>query len=140
MTAKLGPALELQFAIITALKANDELKALIGSPPRIHQDPPVTPKFPYLMIGPDQNVPDLAQGLDGSEIFFDIHIWSTASPGFNECKKIAAAICAALPEAVTLSENRNLLVERHNEHHFFDQDGITKHGVVTFRALVEPSG
>lgn len=140
MTAPLGPSLELQIAINTALKASTDLQSLIGNPLRLYQDVPPNPTFPYITIGDDQNVPDLAQGLDGSEIFLDIHVWSRAS-GYTECKKIGAAIKACFPVdgSLTLTENRDLLIERRSEQHMVDQDETTKHGIYTFRALVEPA-
>lgn len=139
MTVQNGPGLELQIAIIAILKADADLKTLAGNPVRIYQDVPDVPKFPYITIGDDQNVPDLAQFLDGSEIFLDIHIWAR-SPGMTVCKQIGATIKAALPDALTLSQSRNLLVERRNERYFTDADTITSHGVLTLRALTEPSG
>lgn len=140
MTAPLGPSLELQGAIVTALKASTDLQSIIGSPIRLYQDVPPNPVFPYITIGDDQNVPDLAQGLDGSEIYLTINVWSRAS-GYSECKKIGASIKACFPvdTGLSLSENRCLLIERRNEQHMMDQDTITAHGIYTFRALVEPA-
>jgi len=142
MTAPLGPSLEMQNAVTEALRADSDLKTLVGNPIRLFSIVPANPTFPYLTIGDDQNVPDLAQFLDGSEIFFDVHVWARgpSSPSqMSKCKQIGATLVAALPEALSLTENRNLLVERRNERYFMDPDTVTAHGVVTFRALVEPA-
>lgn len=139
MTVKYGPGLDLQIALVAILKADADVKGLLGTPARIYQDVPDLPTFPYVTIGDDHNVPDLAQFLDGSEIFLDIHVWSRG-PGMTECKKIGATIMSAIPPAVVLSQNRNLLVEPRNQRYLTDADTITSHGVITLRALTEPSG
>ena len=140
MTAPLGPSLELQGAVLAAIKASPTLKTLAGNPVRVFDNVPTDTAFPYITIGPDQNVPDMVQGLDGSEIFFDVHVWSRTST-FQECKTIGAAIkaCFPLDGALSLTENRNLLIERRSEQHMIDQDNVTKRGIYTFRALVEPA-
>lgn len=142
MTA-LGPSLDLQNAVAELLRASADLKALCGNPVRLYQDVPANPKFPYITIGDSQDVPDLAGAddcfLDGSEIFFDLHVWARPPTGGTaQEKQIGAAIRAALPAEVSLTENRNLLLERRNEHHMTEPDTVTLHGVYTFRALVEP--
>lgn len=140
MTVSLGPDLELQIAIVTALKASADLKTLLGDPIRLYQDVPDDAAFPYITIGPGQTLPDLAECIDGSEVFPAIHIWSRAN-GWSEAKKIAATIWAVLGVATfTMTQNRCLLFERDG---LGDQqgemvDGITKHIISHYRALCEP--
>ena len=136
-----GPDLQLQGAIVAKLKADTGLQALIGSPVRLYQDVPAPAAltFPYVTIGEGQNVPDQVQCIDGSEIFLDLHVWSRAT-GFAECKRIAAIIESALNDAVlTLDDHRCVEIERDGARYLRDQDLVTKHGVVTFRALTEPA-
>jgi hypothetical protein len=153
VTSKLGPSLELQGAIVTALSADAALKALIGVPPRIN--PPQSKDWPgsYIEIGEGQEVADLAECIDGSEVIFDIHIWSRGpNPGvieasFADAKKIAATIWDCLKSAnLVLTENRLLpleaddqFIERSSQQHLRDPDGITKHIVLTLRAVTEPA-
>lgn len=140
MTAPLGPDLDLQTAIVAVLRANADLKTLIGDPIRLYQDVPADAVFPYVTIGEAQVVPDFAECIDGSEVFPVFHIWSRAS-GFTEAKKIAATIWAALSSAtLTMTQNRCILLERDalGDQAMRDPDGTTKHIASHYRALCEP--
>jgi hypothetical protein len=126
-----GPDLALQGAIVAKLKADMALQSLIGNPPSW--------TLAYVTIGEGQNVPDQVQCIDGSEIFLDVHVWSRAT-GFGECKRIAAVIESALNNTdLTLDDNRCVEIERDGARYLRDQDLVTKHGVITFRALTEPA-
>lgn len=134
-----GPDLELQGAIVTKLKADTALRALIGNPVRLYQDVPANPQFPYVIVGEGQNVPDLAECIDGSEIFNTIHVFSRAG-GYAEAKRIVATLDAALHDAdLTLTDHRCITIQRDGAQFFSESDGATAHGVVTYRALVEPT-
>lgn len=135
-----GADLDLQRAIVTRLKASGALQALISNPIRLFQDvpPPASLTFPYVTLGPSQRIPDLAECIDGAEIFTDLHVF-TRSAGYELCKRIGATLIDELHDAtLTLGEHRCLLIELSDERYFIDPDNLTKHGVVTFRALVEP--
>lgn len=139
MTSKLGPSLELQTAILAVWAADADVKSLFGGIFRFYQDVPANPTFPYVTAGEGQTVPDLAECIDGSEVFPDFHIWSRGK-GFNEAKTISATLWSVLSEAtLSLTENRCLLIERESETHLRDPDGTTKHIVLTLRALTEPA-
>jgi hypothetical protein len=133
----IGHDLELQGAIDAALKASAELKTLIGNPVRVYQDVPASPKFPYVTIGNSQTLDASNQCMTASEIFADVHVWSTAS-GLEEVKKIAAVIRATLHEAaLTMAESRLFAVQFRDYLTLRDPDGVTKHIVLRFRAFVE---
>lgn len=136
-----GADLDLQRALVTKLKASIDLPTLIGSPIRLFQDvpPPATLEFPYVTIGQSQRLPDLAECIDGAEIFADIHVF-TRSPGYALCKQIGGTLIDELHNAtITLQEHDCKLIELSDERYFVDSDNTTKHGVLTFRALVEPT-
>lgn len=147
MTSKLGPSLELQGAIVAALTADAAVKALIGTPPRIN--PAQTPTWPgsYITLGEGDAVPDLAECIDGREVFSDIHIWSRVDKSFADAKKISATIWDCLKNAnLSLTENRLLPVEGDNqfvewvsEQKLRDPDGQSLHIVLTLRSLTEPA-
>lgn len=133
--------MDLQRAIVTKLKASTDLQALISNPIRLFQDvpPPSTLTFPYVTIGISQRLPDLAECLDGAEIFTDLHIFSR-SPGYENVKRVGATLIDELHNAnLTLGEHRCVLIELSDERYFVETDNTTKHGVVTFRALVDPT-
>lgn len=140
MTSKLGPSLELQGAIVAVLAADTAVKALIGNTVRIN--PPQSTTWPgsYIEIGEGQEIADLAECVDGSEVYFNIHIWSRVDRSFADVKKIAATIWDALSGAtITLTENHFVLMEREGQQFMRDPDGQTLHGVLTIRALTEPA-
>jgi hypothetical protein len=138
MTVPYGHSLELQIALVALINASADLKTLIGTTPRVYQpnNVPATPTFPYVVIGADQIIPDLAQDLDGSEVFPEFHIWSKAS-GCTEAKKIAATLKKVICTTVTLTENRCLLIEPDSERDGAAEDATILHRVITFRALIE---
>lgn len=138
MTAVQGPDLELQIALVAVLKADADLESLLGD--RIN--PPQSEEWPgsYIMIGDGQNVPDLAECIDGSEVFFDIHIWSRKDSSFSDVNRISSNIWKALSGAtITLTENRCIDLARGSLIKLRDPDGRTLHGVLTIRALTEPA-
>lgn len=140
MTVTLGPSYELQVAMVAALRSSADVKSLIGNPARIN--PAQSDSWPgdYIEIGEGQDVPDLADCVDGSEIYFDIHIWSRADTSFAAIKKIAATIWTCLSSAsLSLTENSLQEIERAGARWLRDPDGKTLHGVLTIRALTEPA-
>jgi hypothetical protein len=136
----LGADLDLQRAIVTKLKASADLQALIANPIRLFQDVPPSPTFPYVTLGPSQRLPDLAECIDGAEIFADLHVFTRAA-GYELCKRIGATLIDELHDATLtlLGGHRCLLIELSDERYFIESDNLTKHGVITFRALVEPT-
>lgn len=140
MTSRLGPSLELQTVIVPALTADVAVKGLIGDPPRIN--PAQSDVWPgsYIEIGEGQEIPDLAECIDGSEVYFDIHTWSRKDRSFSDAKKISATVWDCLSNAsFAPTENRILILERSGQQHLRDPDGITLHVVLTLRAVMEPA-
>lgn len=136
-----SPDLELQGAIVQRLKADTDLQAIIGNPIRLFQDnPPAQPTpFPYVTIGDSQGLSDQAECIDGSEIFVTIHIWSRAN-GFAEVKRIGGVIEDNLHDvAPSLNGHRCLHIQRANAIYRMAEDNATKHGILTLRALTEPT-
>lgn len=131
------PSLELQGAIINALKADPAVTALIAG--RVYDRPPSPVTFPYLVVGDDQVTQAHAQCLEGStEVFSSLHAWSRAV-GKVEAKKIAGAVVTALNGAALALSNgyRLVLIEHDNTQHLGDPDGITSHSVIVFHAFVD---
>jgi hypothetical protein len=129
-------SLALQCAIVTLLKADGPMTALVG--PRIFDNVPASADFPYVTVGEDQVLPDLAQNYDGNDVITTLHGWSRAI-GFPEVKQIGAAINAALNAATfSLSGFRVVEFVQENTHYLRDPDGETRHGVFVYRARTEP--
>jgi hypothetical protein len=133
---------ELQRAMVSTLKANAALTALIAG--RVYDHVPqnsatgaVTAQFPYISFGPEQDIPEDYDCVDASEIIFQIDVWSR-DPGFMEAKRIANAVKVAL-SALSLPVGDNALVyfAFDGRRALRDPDGLTSHVVMTFRAGVE---
>lgn len=134
-----GAVFDLERAIVTRLKASADLQALIANPIRLFNMVPPGPVFPYVTLGPAQRLPDLAECIDGAEVFLDLHVFSR-DKGYRESQLIGAVLIEELHDAsLTLNEHWCRLIHLSNELYFIEPDNQTKHGVVTFRALVEPT-
>lgn len=72
---------ELQVAIVTCLKADADVTALIAG--RVYDRVPQGVSLPYVSFGPTQELPEDADGLDLSDLFIQLSVWSD-DPGFAE--------------------------------------------------------
>lgn len=70
-------------------------------------------------------------------LFPDIDIWSS-DVGFGEAHRIMAAVVESLDGApLVLATMRLVLIVENKTDVFRDADGLTSHGIVTFKAIVE---
>jgi|SRR6185369_14925886 len=129
------PSLELQAALVAKLKGDSGVQAVVGT--RIYDEVPNNPTFPYISLGDNQVIPDKADCIDGSEIFWQIDGWAR-DPAFPRCKQIAKAVTAALDE-VDLSISGYTLIwsELNTTNYLHDPDGITRHVAISFRFLIQ---
>lgn len=135
MTGVNEVSLMLQAAAIAALKNHAPLSALIGQ--RLYDDVPERPTFPYVTWGDDGTNDDSFDCVTGSEIFFSLHVWSRAV-GKPEAKRIAGVIRELLDENELTVTDHHLVTLNHRITRWpSEPDGLTKHGVVTFRALID---
>lgn len=127
------PGLEIQKALVTALKATGG----VGTGDRVYDRVPAVPVFPYIRVGDDQVIGDDLDGCeDLSEVFCRIHVWSRAV-GKPEAKTIAGAVRTRLKSAaLTLTGFTVDLAEFVQAQHLDDPDGLTTHSVVEFRFLI----
>ncbi len=128
----------LQVAIYARLTADAGVSALIGG--RVFDLAPqgALPDFPYVSFGSVQVLDDGAACIDGAEVFVTLDAWSRVR-GTMEAKRICAAVARALHEAdLDLGPEHRLIEIMHRSSTvFLDADGLTAHGVMTFRALTE---
>lgn len=135
----LDPSVQLQAAIVGALKSAGALPAVVGA--RVYDEPPTIPTFPYISEGDCQVLPDKAGCIDGTECYPILDVWSRSS-GYGEAKTIAAAILAKLddqPENVVMTGFVAIVFELHDYRPLRDPDGLTRRVNITFRALIQPS-
>ena len=118
---------EMQRAIVGRLKA----KRVVDG--RVYDRPPQSVTFPYVHVGE-------VQVIDAAEVFVTLHSWSRQDSygGKPEAMAIQAAVRAALHSADLALVGGSLIEIRHRDSRaFVEGDGVTVHGVCTYRALVE---
>lgn len=131
------PSLPLQDALIKALRANGVLPAVVAG--RVYDQVPGLPTYPLVTLGDCQVLPDKAECIDGVEMFPQVDVWSR-KVGYAEAKEIGAAIVAALDDQPLSVAGFNVTVfELSSAQYMRDPDGLTRHGAITFRALLEAS-
>ena len=95
---------------------------------------PADSDFPYLQIGEDgQSLQDDVSCANGSQEVVNIHVWSRQR-GQKQVKQIRDAVVAALHDtssAVAGLASCHVFYE--TARILEDPDGLTRHGVVTFR-------
>lgn len=132
-----APGVELHVALVTAMKGNGALMALVDG---IYDKPPANPwgaLAAYVSIGASDVGIDDAECVDGEEHNVQIDVWSRAV-GQVKCKAICSAIKAVLHQAELVLDT-NALVESELQLYrvFSDPDGLTTHGVLQFRIAIE---
>ena len=132
------PSLELQKAIVAALKADAGVSAICNG--RIYDTVPPAPVMPYVSFGPFQLIAEHGTCLNGGEAIIQLDGWSTEN-GTVEAKRLGAAVAKALDDAELVLDAPQLLLELTVEQiqYLRDPDGITAHAVITVHALTEPN-
>lgn len=130
------PSLPMQAALVARLKDVSSVTSIVGQ--RIYDAVPANATKPYINLGQPQIIPDKATCVDGAEVSYPVHGWSTG-PASVQIKQLGAAVLSALDEyALTVSGHRVVVFELEQVQYLDDPDGITKHFVAVFRALTEP--
>lgn len=134
----IDPSLELQAAIVGALKADTALVAIVGT--RVYDNVPPGAAYPYVSLGQPQVLPDKADCIDGSIVVYTVHGWSSDLGKSVQVKQIGARIGAALDEnEFSLTGHRVVIAQHEQTNYLDDPDGITKHVAVTLRFSTEPT-
>ena len=130
-------ALELQSAIISALRASSSLTGLPGGA-FVYDDVPDSRRPPYVVLGPIETVDWSTATEDGEEHFIEITAWSQAN-GRKQAVAVTAEIRAVLS---TLQSNLpgHALVNFTHETTRSEADPDDRHftAVSSFRAVTEP--
>jgi hypothetical protein len=134
------PSAALQTAHVAALKASAALKALIGDPVRVRDKVEDTIAYPYMRVGDDQVIGDSNGCADAWEVFSTFHIFANDPRARMTVKEIGGAVLGAVcdPDApITPAGFRATLSELRDFRTFFEADGVTAHGVLTVRHLID---
>jgi hypothetical protein len=129
----------LQQAVFATLSLSDDIKELVGDPPRLFDAVPRSSAFPYIVVGEDGESNWDTATETGSEHSLAIHVWSRAG-GRKEIKLAAEAVRECLDGASLALTGHTLVDLRYLSAQFSrDSDGETFRTTVRFRAVTEPT-
>lgn len=127
----------LAAAVRAAALADAGVKALLGDPARIYDDPPPDPVFPYVSLGRVESRAADAASVNAIEHALTLHVWSRYG-GRAEALDVVAALRAALHNApLTLSGRTLVFLFAQFADVFRSGDGRTTHGILRLRAMTE---
>ncbi len=133
----MSPDLALQKALLDHLRADADLAALLGDPPRVHDQAPAQPVWPMVLFGRAETRP--WGGLDGEGLEHALTLTCLSKfDGAEEAKAIVAALRARLHNAALTLDGWRLVNLRVTYGDVFRAaDGRTIHGVLRLRAVTE---
>ncbi len=131
-------ALELQKALLSALAGNASLVGALGGA-KFHDLTPMRTAYPYVTFGPS-SIHDWSTDTEqGSEHFFTLNVWSAAK-GKAEALGLMEAVGKALAGIVPAMNGFSLVNLRQESAEIrFDDDLGAHHGLMRFRAVIEPA-
>ena len=133
------PGSSLEKAIHGTLTSDTEVITLLGGA-RVYDDVPRGAEFPYLTFGQSTARDWSTDSEGGSEHIVTLNVWSRHA-GEREVHLIMAAVRDALHGADLAIAGHRLINSRHEASEASrDPDGETYHGIVRFRAVLEPVG
>lgn len=133
-----GPEWALQTAVRAALGADAEVKAWLGDPARVYDEPPIEPVFPYLTYGRSESRRYDGDDEGAVEQVLHLHVWSRYG-GRREAKEAAASVRAALQDvSISADGYRHTNLRSTYTDVFRVGDGRTTHAIIRLRALTEP--
>jgi hypothetical protein len=125
----------IQTALFNRLDGDSTLDGLVGNN-KIFDDVPQGTAYPYVVIGEETAINSGSKTLDGCEYTLTIHVWSRYR-GRKEVKSIMERIYTLLNDYDMVVSGASLVNLRQEfEQVLMDVDGITRHGVIRFRAVV----
>jgi len=124
---------------VTALEDDAGLAGLLGGQ-KVFDHTPADVAFPYVSFG-RTSVYDWSTDTEtGSEQLFTIHAWSL-HPGKREVLAIMEGVRGLLHDAaLPVDGHRLVLLRQEFAEARFDPDQLVHHGLMRFRALLEPAG
>ena len=103
---------------------------------RVFDDVPEGTAYPYLVIGEETATNIDTKDKEAHEHTLTFHVWSQYR-GRKEIKNIMSQIYTALHNSDITVSGATLVNIRHEfENTLLESDGITRHGVMRFRAVV----
>lgn len=127
----------VQDAIYAALSGSAALQALIGNPARLYDHVPEDAAFPYVELGEVSARRFDSASRGGLDCQLTLNVWSRYQ-GRREAKQILDAIYGVLHDGtLSVAGNAHVLTSFQSAETRRDDDGLTYHGVVKYRVLVQ---
>jgi len=120
-------------AIYTRLTGDATLMALITA---VYDDVPESTTYPYISLGDDSDINYGTKTIDGVQYVINIHVWSRYR-GVKEATAIIERVYTLLNDYAMIVTGASLTHIRQEFNTVtVDNDGITRHGIIRFRAVV----
>tara|TARA_B100000780_G_C20923725_1_gene368076 strand:- start:249 stop:650 length:402 start_codon:yes stop_codon:yes gene_type:complete len=124
----------LQTAIFSRLSTDNNLTAVLGA--KVFDDIPENTSYPYVQLGEDTAIDYSTKDSTGSEVSVNLDVWSRYR-GSLEAKNIMDRIHTLLHDSSLSVTGSNFINMRFEFSDIIrDPDGITRHGVMRFRAIM----
>jgi len=124
----------LQTIIFSTLSGDSNLTSTLGA--TVQDEVPSGTNYPVVQIGDDNAIDFSTKDLAGSETTIMIHVWSREF-GSAQTKNIMDRIHTLLHDSALTVTGFNLINCRLEFTDVMrDPDGITRHGVMRFRAII----
>ena len=126
----------LHQTLFTTLNGDSQLTNTLGA--AVFDDVPDTQavSFPYVQIGEDTATDYSTKDVTGTETVINLHVWSRYR-GSTETKQVMDRVHTSLHDSNLTVTGHNLINMRFEFGDVIrDPDGITRHGVMRFRAIM----
>tara|TARA_R110001592_G_scaffold147011_1_gene371406 strand:- start:71 stop:472 length:402 start_codon:yes stop_codon:yes gene_type:complete len=124
----------LQTAIYTKLSTDSNLTTTLGA--SVFDDIPENTPYPYVQLGEDTAIDYSTKDQTGSEVTVNIDVWSRYR-GSLQAKNIMDRVHTLLHDSSLSVTGSNFINMRFEFSDIIrDPDGITRHGVMRFRAIM----
>lgn len=97
------------------------------------------PVFPYITLGATEvNDDGNTCSEDSVEVFQTVHVWSQNEGGQAFCKRVCGPVRRALNSEIAIAGQITVSGQFESARFMVDPDGITQHGILVFRYLLDP--
>jgi hypothetical protein len=125
---------ELQKTIYSALSSDNTLTSTLGA--SVHDEVPQGTAYPFVQIGEDTAVDYSTKDETGAETTVVMHVWSRVA-GSAQAKNIMDRVHTLLHDSNLTVTGFNLVNMRMEFSDLIrDPDGLTRHGIMRFRAVI----
>ncbi len=126
---------DLQTILYSTLNGDSTLDGIVGDN-KIFDNVPQDTSYPYVVIGNESAINRGTKTLDGNEYTIDIEVWSQYR-GKKEIKEAMERVYNLFHDATYSVSGADMVVSQvRNVITLTENDGITRHGVITLSVIV----